>query len=404
MSVQNSLLFATLFAVAVFLTYQRSGAQSRAEDDPLRHGHALLIGNSHYKDKRWAPLDDVPLQLNQLKNGLEAHFDSVEVASDVDAETLEKTIGNFIKTYGNDRNARLFVYYAGHGYTEIIGERNERRGYITGTDTPWVDGVTESLFDAARLKAISMLALRAPLEEARAKSILFVFDSCFSGTIFTDRGPGAAKPLSRDEVERLVGRQARNIITAGTSEQVVPAHSPIPDLLLAAIDGGADTYGWGVVSSLEIRTYLVDKTRSQNLTPQEGPLQNSAFTEGLFLFRVLKQDARLQDKSEKTKSNNETPVPLPLLPDEQAWKTISSSRNPKDIESFITNFPTSTLRPKAEERLRELTIANLPPTPVTSVSTPSPSSAPVTPSTHAKNRVHPQAGNCFTYNGERFCN
>ena len=53
--------------------------------------------------------------------------------------------------------------------------------------------------------AVSMLTLRAPLEEARAKSILFVFDSCFSGTIFTDRGPGEVKSLSTIEVEKLGG-------------------------------------------------------------------------------------------------------------------------------------------------------------------------------------------------------
>ena len=46
-------------------------------------------------------------------------------------------------------------------------------------------------------------------------------------------------------------------------------------------------YNWGVVSSSEIRTYLPNNTRGQNLTPQEGTLRNSAFAEGSFLFPCI---------------------------------------------------------------------------------------------------------------------
>jgi TPR repeat protein len=285
MKAPRFLLLAVLLATALALASGAARAQS--PDDPLRHGHALLIGNAHYLDRRWPPLDDVPLELQELSKGLAKHFDTVEVATNLDSDKLKQTLANFLGKYGSDRNARLMIYYAGHGYTELIAERNENRGYITGIDTPWVDGATESLFDAARPKAVSMLAVRAPLEEVRAKSILFIFDSCFSGTIFADRGAPATTPLTKEQVDKLLGAQARDIITAGTSTETVPAHSPIPDLLLAAIDGGADKYGWGVVSSAEIRSFMLDRARSYNLTPQEGPLRDSAFAGGSFLFRVI---------------------------------------------------------------------------------------------------------------------
>ena len=277
---------ARFLVLATLLMTALAGA-ARAQDDPLRHGHALLIGNAHYLDRRWPVLDDVPLQLQQLRNGLAKHFDSVDVQTDLDSDKLKQSLTNFLGKYGSDRDARLLIYYAGHGYTELIAERNENRGYITGIDTPWVDGATDALFDAARPKAVSMLAVRAPLEEVRAKSILFIFDSCFSGTIFADRGAPGTTPLTKDQVDKLLGAQARDIITAGTSTETVPAHSPIPDLLLAAIDGGADKYGWGVVSSAEIRSFMLDGARGYNLTPQEGPLRDSAFAGGSFLFRVI---------------------------------------------------------------------------------------------------------------------
>src|SRR5271166_5478936 len=213
-----------------------------ASDDPLRHGHALLIGISKYDDRHWPALEDVPLQVEQLRRGLQVHFDTVDTALDLDSDSLGRRIANFLQKYG-DPTSRLFIYYAGHGYTELIPERNELRGFITGTDTPAVDG-TAGAFDAARPKAISMGQIRALLVDSRAKSIFVLFDSCFAGTIFTDRSRQEQPPLPRDRVAQLIEKPARDIITAGSSSQTVPAHSPIPALFLAAISGEADRYKW----------------------------------------------------------------------------------------------------------------------------------------------------------------
>ena len=73
-------LFIAAVLAAAISSAERVGAQvSRASDDPLRHGHALLIGNSHYRDSRWPALDDIPLQIDALREGLQAHFDTVQV-------------------------------------------------------------------------------------------------------------------------------------------------------------------------------------------------------------------------------------------------------------------------------------------------------------------------------------
>lgn len=138
-------------------------------------------------------MDDVPLQLETLAKGLKDHFDTVEVKKDLPTEQLRDQITRFLRTYGNDSNARLFIYYAGHGYTEVIRQRNEARGYITGVDTPRID-FTPQAFDAARLRAISMPEIRGILDDVLAKHVLFVFDSCFAGTIFTSRGENDAPP------------------------------------------------------------------------------------------------------------------------------------------------------------------------------------------------------------------
>ena len=278
-----------IIALAVLWLQKPAGAQAVSTlDDPLRHGYALLIGNSHYEDRAWPPLNDIPLQLTALKKGLDKHFDRVEIVQDLKAEQIRQKINNFLRTYGNDSNARLLIYYAGHGYTEPIEQYSEYRGYITGTDTPKSD-YSPASFAAARLKAISMIEIRAPLPEVLARHILFIFDSCFAGSIFTDRGIDPPRTLTADMVARLHEKPSRDFITAGTANETVPAHSPIPDLLLAALAGEADRDGLGVVSATEIHTYLRNKLLRMpdvNLTPQAGRLRDSRFAAGEFLFRV----------------------------------------------------------------------------------------------------------------------
>ena len=110
-----------IIALAVLWLQKPAGAQAVSTlDDPLRHGYALLIGNSHYEDRAWPPLNDIPLQLTALKKGLDKHFDRVEIVQDLKAEQIRQKINNFLRTYGNDSNARLLIYYAGHGYIEPI--------------------------------------------------------------------------------------------------------------------------------------------------------------------------------------------------------------------------------------------------------------------------------------------
>jgi hypothetical protein len=282
-------LFFVAVLVAAFSFHTRAHAQlSTVSDDPLRHGHALLIGNSQYEDRRWAALYDIPAQLRALELGLANHFDKVEVVQNLPTERLRQKINSFIREYGNDSNARLFIYYAGHGYTEVI--RNETRGFITGIDTPSIDGSSRA-YDAARRNAISMTEIKAPLSDAVAKHILFVFDSCFAGTIFTTRSTyDPPRTYTPDVVKQLLEKPSRDFITAGRANERVPANSPISGFFIAALNGQADRYGHGVVSARELHSYLRDRVLQMgiDLTPQQGRLPEPDFAEGEFLFRVMR--------------------------------------------------------------------------------------------------------------------
>jgi formylglycine-generating enzyme required for sulfatase activity len=331
-----------VFIIAVFLIAAISSRQPAAAQtppaatDPLRHGHALLIGNSNYVS--WPRLDDVPLQLDELAAGLKSHFDTVEVVKNLKIEPLRQKINGFLRSYGNDSNARLFIYYAGHGYTEPILQYNENRGYITGIDTPSVDG-SQRAWDAARPSAMSMMEIRLPLAEVLAKHILVVFDSCFAGTIFLAReGNAAPRELTPDVVARLMEKPSRDIITAGRANERVPAHSPIPKLLLAAVNGAADPSKHGVISAAEINIYLRSQLlnlRDVNLTPQQGRLLDPNFAEGEFLFRV-------PNAGDATDSAA------------QAWAAVNNTTSIAMLEQFRALYPRSVQAPFAAARIEEL--------------------------------------------------
>jgi hypothetical protein len=291
MNMRMYLLVAATLIAAISFENQSYSQMPQTAGDPLRHGHALLIGNFQYKDRGWATLDDIPLQLGALERGLKNHFDTVEVRHNRETEQLRQKINDFLQNYGGDSNARLFIYYAGHGYTEPIFQPSQNLGYITGVDTPVIDGSSRA-YDAARHKAILTSEIRDASANVMAKHILFVFDSCFAGTAFAARVDNDSPAmLTPDVVSKLIEKQSRDFITAGRGNEKIPANSPIAGFFLAALYGAADRYGKGIISTAQIYQYLRDRVLPLqrlgiNLTPQYGKLPLASFAEGDFLFRV----------------------------------------------------------------------------------------------------------------------
>jgi outer membrane protein OmpA-like peptidoglycan-associated protein len=221
-----------------------------------------------------------------LQAALSPHFDDVRMLLNPTYDQLNGGLQNFLHVLGNADDARLFIYYAGHGYTEVNTSRNEYRGYITGSDTPYADG-SPGGYAVARVKAISMEAIRGMVTDVNARQLLFVFDSCFAGTVFAARSPSPAPTrMSQDDIERIMLLPVREFITAGDIQEKIPAHSPIPQLLINALEGDADKYNLGVITGQQIADYLWSHTLGSGITPRNGKLPGGYFDRGEFLFRV----------------------------------------------------------------------------------------------------------------------
>jgi uncharacterized caspase-like protein len=251
----------------------------------LQHrGHALLIGESRYTSE-WGELLSVKDDLQALKGGLTSYFETVEIMLNPTVSQLRDRMREFLLGKWNMPNERLFIYYAGHGFTDFNQASRENNGYITGSDTPRYDlNPQQAIANAVPFTEIDSWSL-----QTRARHVLMVFDSCFSGTLFQTMGP--EEELRRkdlDGIRRMLGQPIRYYITSGRKEEEVTADSTFATLLLRGlVKGEADFFHQGLVSADELGIYLsreVPKYSARSQTPQFSHIANAKLSEGQFFF------------------------------------------------------------------------------------------------------------------------
>lgn len=182
-----------------------------------KESHALLIGVSNYT-AGWPKLPGVKRDIEEVKDILQKHGFSVTVVSDPNHEALIKAFTDFINRYGLKPDNRLLFYFAGHGHT-IKQAYGEEMGYIIPTDAPNPNKDKEGFLS----KAMDMQQIEVYAKRIQSKHALFLFDSCFSGSIFA---------LSRAVPESITyktNRPVRQFITSGSAEETVPDKSIFRD-------------------------------------------------------------------------------------------------------------------------------------------------------------------------------
>ena len=250
----------------------------------LQHrGHALLIGESHYTSG-WDALASVKDDLQALKAGLTPYFETVETMQDPTVSQLRDRVREFLLGKWNMPDERLFIYYAGHGFTDFNQASRENNGYITGSDTPRYDLNPGRAIE----NAVPFTDINSWNRQTRARHVLMVFNSCFSGTLFQTMG--SEEELRRkdlDGIRRMLGQPIRYYITSGRKEEEVTADSTFATLLLRGLRGEADFFHQGLVSADQLGIYLsreVPKHSQRSQTPQFSHIGNAKLSEGQFFF------------------------------------------------------------------------------------------------------------------------
>ncbi len=255
--------------------------------------YALLIGESNYT--RWSSLDSVPGELQRVEEMLKSQGFQVETWLDINAAELRARFEQFISTYGLDEKNRLLFYFGGHGHTRQYQGLN--KGYIVPIDAP-DPNVDEKGFVR---KAVSMDDIYAWAKRIEANHALFVFDSCFSGTIFKVRSDKKMPEYIRASAAEPV----RQFITAGRAGETVPAQSVFTPIFIDALkDGDGDLNGDGYVTGAELGYHLASKVPDHNAQqhPQFGTIKDYELSRGDFVFVVDSGSQREQTSQSQSLS------------------------------------------------------------------------------------------------------
>lgn len=248
-----------------------------------QRSYALIIGIDQYS-AGWPPLSGAVNDAKAVASELEARGFEVSLELNSKSNRLKQLIEAFIYDKGQHKDARLFIWFAGHGHT-INGE-----GYLVPADAPSPDKGAKF-----RRKALSLRRFGEFMREAESKHVLTVFDSCFSGTVFS-----AARALPPSAITLATTRKVRQFISSGEAKQAVSDNGLFRKLFLDAITGvdnradmNADGYILGSELGLFLHQEVTNLTTNQQ-TPRYGKLRARGLDRGDFVFKTGKSNPSAQ--------------------------------------------------------------------------------------------------------------
>ena len=226
--------------------------------------HAVVIGNNAYR--ALPKLNTATTDAQAVADLLEKDYGyDVTLLTDADEETILGAFASLRRTMTDDDN--LLVYYAGHGWFDEEAER----GY-------WlpVDAVADN-----RSNWISNADVTDMLKAIKAKHVLVVADSCYSGTLTRGLAIGGKSP---GYYHAIVERRARTVLTSGGLEPVLDAgggrHSVFAKAFLETLRGNPGVIdGEGVFQRVRELVIL-----NAEQTPEYGNIRLAGHDGGDFLF------------------------------------------------------------------------------------------------------------------------
>ena len=232
---------------------------SEARDAPVEanvelysKSYALVIGIDDYT-AGWPRLGQAVNDARDVAKALEKQGFEVTLATNLNSSALEKAFEDFFIEKGKDPDARLFVWFAGHGHTDRQGE-----GYLIPTD-----GALERDRSRFLRTALSLRDFGKFVRYARSKHVFTIFDSCFAGTIFN-----VARAAPPPQITRITTQPVRQFLTSGDAGQTVSDDGTFAKLFIEALQGErrADGNGDGYLTASEMGSFLDAKMSNYTRT------------------------------------------------------------------------------------------------------------------------------------------
>ncbi|MGD8568300.1 MAG: caspase family protein [Gammaproteobacteria bacterium] len=332
------LLFVTMFSQPALSSTQTLRLKTKDLDINLYSAsYALLVGVSNYE--KWPDLPGVSKDILMVKDALEKQGFIVKILADPTRDQFDEAIRDFISRYGQDENNRLLFYFAGHGYT-LTTKRGRELGYVIPADTPLPqDGI-----GPLKKKAIGMENFEYYAKQMEAKHALFLFDSCFSGSLF--HVSRAIPPT----ISAKTSKPVRQFITAGSADQEVPDESVFRRQFIAGLDGAADLNNDRYITGTELASFLEDTVINYThnaQTPQYGKIRDPYLDKGDFVFFNSDQPVPIKNSSAQQQSQ--------VMEEElNYWNDVKNTNTAGSYLAYLERYPRGQFAGIARVKARQL--------------------------------------------------
>lgn len=257
-------------AVTLKLSPNESSAQIAAQAGRY---YALIIGNNAYQyvpSLRTAESDAKALeQILRERYGFET-----KLLLNAKREQIIVTLNEYRRKV--ELNSNLLIYYAGHGYNDTEVEK----AYWLPVDARKEDNANW----------ISADDITVNVKGIRARHVLVVSDSCYSGTIA--RGVEfllvrSMEPMGRDRyLIKMSNGKSRTLMASGGNEPVDDDGSGGHSVFANALLTGLMQMDRDIFSTEELYYSFIREvvTGKSNQTPEYDPIRNSGHESGDFVF------------------------------------------------------------------------------------------------------------------------
>jgi len=239
--------------------------------------HALIIGINSYVS---APpllyaINDARAVAANLENRFLFPSTNITLLLDGDA-TRSKILSEYLRfeREGCDRDSRLLVFFAGHGFTKTGFSRE------VGFLVPY-DGKVDDLSTLIRWEELTLNAELIP-----CKHVFFVMDACYGGLAFS-RAISAAGAVRF--LKDMLIRPVRQALTAGKADEPVldggssrAGHSIFTGYFLDALEGAAQTPE-GLLTASGVMSHVY-KQVSGDIHSRQTPHYGFLSGDGEFIF------------------------------------------------------------------------------------------------------------------------
>lgn len=227
--------------------------------------HALLIGNNRYR--HLPKLVSAEADVEEVSKVLEDRYGfETTILEDASRDDVLLALERYRRTLTEGDN--LLIYYAGHGWLDEDADE----GYWLPVDAQ----------EDSAVNWIPNATLTSSFKAIRAKHVLVVADSCYSGKLTRGiRVQGARPP---DYLTRMAEKRARMVISSGGLEPVLDGggggHSVFAAAFLSALRENR-----GVLDTTSLFSRIRrDVMLHADQTPELADIRKSGHEGGDFLF------------------------------------------------------------------------------------------------------------------------